>query len=360
MDFEDSESQRLIRNTVREYLSAHYPWQRLFAVEAGNDDITSAELRKLGRLGWLGMAGSEDASLLDVGAVVEEFGQAATPSPTVAANVCSYVLARCTGDLAGRLLAGLSDGATVITMSDYRPRASQAPMPNAIALADGHVTGELPLVPFAKKADYALAWCDNAGSRALAALPLASASHEPARLLNSRHHYNVRFDNVPMEGSALLAQGDDARDLEEQAQALSTALYLVEMAGLMRRMTAMTAEYISNRVQFGQPIAKFQKARHRSADMWMHSETVRWAAYDALWRFQNDQDDTMAIWLTKHAAIRAADLLFHNAHILHGGIGVGIEHPLHLYSQAILELAVRGGTMPEMIERTGGGMGAAA
>src|SRR3546814_17172535 len=72
----------------------------------------------------------------------------------------------------------------------------------------------------------------------------------------------------------------------ERCDALNTALSLIESAGLMQRVLEMTGEYISNRVQFGQPIAKFQAARHHAADLLMQAESTRWTAYHALWSFQ--------------------------------------------------------------------------
>jgi alkylation response protein AidB-like acyl-CoA dehydrogenase len=119
----------------------------------------------------------------------------------------------------------------------------------------------------------------------------------------------------------------------------------------MRRVLDMTTEHISTRKQFGQPIAKFQAARHRAAEMLMQVETTRWAAYHALWRFDLDSS-TDEIWLTKHWAVRAAARVYEISHLLHGGVGVSMEHPLHLYTQGIAAFAVRGGTMDELVTRT--------
>ena len=88
----------------------------------------------------------------------------------------------------------------------------------------------------------------------------------------------------------------------------------------------MTAEYISNRVQFGQMIGKFQAARHHAADMLMQTKTARWTAYRAFARFGTDPEDTQEIWLAKHWAVRASQTVFELAHLLHGGVGVGTEY----------------------------------
>jgi len=38
--------------------------------------------------------------------------------------------------------------------------------------------------------------------------------------------------------------------------------------------------------------------------------------------------------------------------MLHGGVGVGIEYSLHLYTLGIISFIVRGGTINEMTART--------
>ena len=37
--------------------------------------------------------------------------------------------------------------------------------------------------------------------------------------------------------------------------------------------------------------------------------------------------------------------------MLHGGVGVGTEYPLHLLTQGIIALAVRGGSLNELTNR---------
>jgi alkylation response protein AidB-like acyl-CoA dehydrogenase len=145
-----------------------------------------------------------------------------------------------------------------------------------------------------------------------------------------------------------LAQGAEAEALHERCDALCTAFGPIELAGLMQRVTEMTAEYISNRVQFGQPIAKFQAARHHAADMLMQTQTARWTAYHAS-TASRATVGYREIWLAKHWAIRASQTVFELAHLLHGGVGVGTEYPLHLLTQAMAAFAVRSGDMNEVV-----------
>jgi len=171
------------------------------------------------------------------------------------------------------------------------------------------------------------------------------------QMLDRQGYCNLQFEDVDAAALLVLARDGEAEALHERCDALNTAFSLIELAGLMQRVLEMTGEYISNRVQFGQPIAKFQAARHHAADLLMQAETSRWTAYHALWSFQTNAD-SREIWLAKHWAIRAAKSAFEITHLLHGGIGVGLEYPLHLYTQAMAAFAVRNGTLNEMVTRT--------
>jgi alkylation response protein AidB-like acyl-CoA dehydrogenase len=175
-------------------------------------------------------------------------------------------------------------------------------------------------------------------------------------VLDRADYATMDFDDLPLENVLILTEGRAAEAMHERCNVLTTAFGTIELAGLMQRVTAMTAEYISNRVQFGQPIAKFQAARHHAADMLMQTQTARWTAYHALARFEANPEDTQGIWLAKHWAVRASQTVFELAHLLHGGVGVGTEYPLHLLTQGVAACSVRAGDLDEMVGRINGGL----
>lgn len=356
MQFADSETQRLLRDTARSYLAAKFHWERLLEMEASGAGLTDAELAGFGELGWFGLVAPESAggggiSLLEAAVVVEEFGYAAVPSPVATNIVAGYVLALA-GDT-GEQLAAVASGARLHTVSEAsRRHASSANAHSTVTITDGRIDGVVAQAPFAGLAHAVLTPAVVDDAPAFVGLPLAAARLEPVELLDRSGYANICFEDASAAGYTVLATGERAEALYEQCAALLTALALIEQAGMMQRTLEMTTEYISHRVQFGQPIGKFQAARHRAAELLMQVETTRWAAYHALSRFQDDPDDTHEIWLAKHWAVRAVDRVYQNAHMLHGGVGVNMEYPLHLLTQALTASAVRGGTMDEMVERT--------
>jgi alkylation response protein AidB-like acyl-CoA dehydrogenase len=345
MDFHDSETQRLLRTTARSYFAEVFPFQRLSALHKGQEQLASSDVLPLRELGWLSLLGTGSdghtrGSLLDAAVLVEEAGYACAPVPLSVANIASSLLS-------SRSTRTRAAEDSLITLDELdRSQAGQS----SLTVTRGALSGRLRSVPFAHLSTSVIALTVIDGEHSLIALPLGQATIDRLILLDRACYADVTFKGVQVDAIDILASGDSAIALRTTCDALLTAFTTVEMAGLMRRILEMTAEHIKTREQFGQPIGKFQAARHRAAELLTQLETTRWAAYHALWRYEQDRD-APEIWLAKHWAARAADRVFQIAHLLHGGVGVGIEHPLHLYTQSIAAFAVRSGTMDEMTDR---------
>jgi alkylation response protein AidB-like acyl-CoA dehydrogenase len=355
MEFDDSETQRLLRSTARSYLAEAYPWERLYRLEAGGERLSAPDTGALRDLGWLTLLAPEaaggGASLLDAAVIAEELGYAGVATPVAVANISGSLLASANNAAGSELLASLVRDNKLCTISEASRRRSRGADGSLVA-SGGRIDGTLPVVPFADLCAFVLAPVSIDGVPAFAALPLAAAQLDPVEVLDARSSARVRFDAVRLERAAVLATGLQADELHDRCDALVTAFSLIELAGMMQRALELTTAHITTRVQFERPIATFQAARHRAAELLVQVETTRWAAYHALWRFERDPADREEIWLAKHWAVRAADRVYQHSHMLHGGVGVSMEHPLHLFTQGIAAFAVRGGTMDEMVSRT--------
>jgi alkylation response protein AidB-like acyl-CoA dehydrogenase len=359
--FADSETQKLLRDTARSFLRDRYAWERLYELERGRAQLSASDLREFAGLGWLGLttpesAGGAGASLLEAAVVIEEMGYAGVPSPVSVGSTAAYLLESAQSPEVEKHLRDLSSVSRLYTIAESN-RRTEANGYSPVRVDGGRLSGNVPLVPFGMAADYVLVLVSVDGIDAFALIALEGARREPVMVLDRADYANLDFDDVPSKSVLVLAEGTAAEAMHERCDALSTAFGLIELAGLMQRVTEMTAEYISNRVQFGQPIAKFQAARHHAADMLMQTQTARWTAYHALARFEADPDDRQEIWLAKHWAVRASQMVFELAHLLHGGVGVGTEYPLHLLTQGVAAWAVRAGDLNEMVGRINGGLG---
>ncbi len=111
---------------------------------------------------------------------------------------------------------------------------------------------------------------------------------------------------------------------------------------MLDRAMALTATYLLQREQFGQPLASFQGAQFQLTDGEVERAGLEELAKYALWSVETARaeaiDDALALRL---AAIEAADTVFRVAHQLHGAIGFCDETTLSWvsrYSQPLRRL----------------------
>ena len=106
-----------------------------------------------------------------------------------------------------------------------------------------------------------------------------------------------------------------------------------ELVGASRTMLQLARDHAVERIQFGQPIARFQAVRHRLADALVAVETAS-AAADAAW----EDASVLAAAAAKAIAGRNARAVAGHAQQVLAGIGFTTEHPLHRYVRRVLVL----------------------
>lgn len=100
-----------------------------------------------------------------------------------------------------------------------------------------------------------------------------------------------------------------------------------EAAGLLGAALASVVTYVSERKQFGRPLATFQAMRHRLAEAQVVTNSVYWLAMRAAVS-GDSADAAMALLHAQEAAKRVC----YDYHQFLGGMGMTLEHPLHLWT----------------------------
>jgi len=106
-----------------------------------------------------------------------------------------------------------------------------------------------------------------------------------------------------------------------------------ELVGASRRMLELAREHALDRIQFGQPIARFQAIRHRLAETLIAIEMAD-AVLGAAWLDHSPQTAAMA----KASAGRGARTAARHCQQVLAGIGFTTEHDLHRYVRRVLVL----------------------
>jgi alkylation response protein AidB-like acyl-CoA dehydrogenase len=106
-----------------------------------------------------------------------------------------------------------------------------------------------------------------------------------------------------------------------------------EAAGLLAAALDSTATHVTERQQFGRPIATFQAVRHRLAEAQVRTNGVYWLALKAAATLDPGDAALAALHAQETARETAYDF-----HQFLGAMGMTLEHPLHLWTYRLKAL----------------------
>ena len=164
----------------------------------------------------------------------------------------------------------------------------------------------------------------------------------------------VRLDRVPVVELATAGIGYEAAvETLSRRRALATA---VGLAAALQRTAELTIGYAGQRVQFGQPIARFQAVQTHLARLAADAQRVAVvvdAAQTALGEHDDPQLDLALVCAARTLAGEAAILGARLAHQVHGAIGVTMEYPLQRFTRRLWEWEASDGTAVRWAQRLG-------
>ncbi len=286
---------------------------------------------QLVELGWPLVAVPEDLGGLGLGlagacTLHKELGRGLTSAPFLPATM--VIDAVCRSELAERegWLERLTTGEYVA-----------APLCEPSVNLDGDsLTGQARAVQSADTASHVLIWTESADCVALVSMEQSGVVAEERPMWDTtRRLFEVRFDNVTLDDQLVLARG-------EQAQRLVTRLGTARDFGLAADATGgadalltMTVEHLTDRRQFGRPLAMFQALKHRCADLKAGTEAAEALLFSSLGEADTDTEDEGIVEtdaeMAKYLACSAFARVAEESLQLHGGIGMAAEHPCHLF-----------------------------
>ncbi|MFD1613260.1 acyl-CoA dehydrogenase family protein [Sphingomonas tabacisoli] len=282
----------------------------------------------ISELGFLMLAVPEHQGGLGLGndgpaTVQRELGRALVPGPAIAQMLTVTALAEAGEvELLERAMAG-----EVMTAS----------------LA-GTVDGErLNAVPDADLASHVLV----CGTDRVTLAPMSGASVTRRSTWDETRRL---FDVGLAEHGITLADGESAKTLRGRLDKQLSLALAGDALGAADAALAMSVEYLKTRRQFDRPLAMFQALKHRCADL----KTRLAAAESLFWsRAADPFASPVQVGALKAHATETACLIAEEAIQLHGGIGLTVEHPCHLYLKRAMLDAALGGNNDNRAEAAG-------
>ena len=346
MNFELSDEQTLLAETVKRFVATHYNFDaraKIIASPAGHSEDVWAALAEMGVLGlpFAEAHGGFGGTTVDLMLVMEAIGEGLLVEPYLATvGLGGRFVARAgTKAQQDRILPALIQGKHTLAFAHTEPGARYDLRQVALRArrsGDGYtLDGDKRMVLHGGSADTLVVSVRTSGGDTDAAgvtlllVPRTApgVSVKDYRTIDNLRAADIRFTNVSVGAEALLGREGEGYPLIEEVVDYATALCCAEAVGAIRYANEATLEYLKTRRQFGVPIGSFQALQHRMVDMMISYEQARSMSYLACVKIDTAEADERRRVISA-AKIKIADACRHVSQEsvqLHGGMGMTEE-----------------------------------
>lgn len=342
MDFDLTDEQALLRDTVRDLLNRQYnPESRLEVI--GTDLGWSRQVwNQLAELGVLGLSfaekdGGMEAGPVETMLVLEEIGRRLAPEPLLDAVLVPGGLISAVGtpDQRRRILPEVAAGSKLLAFAHGEPGTrwpDHAIATTATAQGEGYtLSGTKNPVPHGDCADDLVvsATLPDGGL----GLFLVAADATGVTRTSYATVDGLRGAQIVLDGAAaeLLGTGGDATSAVDEVLARAQAGLCAESIGAMEESLRLTTDYLKTRKQFGVTLSKFQTLTQRAANMYVSLELARSMSYYLTASLVDDAGNPVIASRARLQVSRSAKHIGQEAIQMHGGIGVTSEYPVSHY-----------------------------
>lgn len=337
MDFNYTDEQNALRDTLSRYITKDYPFEARRALAKSAEGFSRAHWKSFAELGLLALPFHEDfggmnGNAVDTMLVMEAFGRGLVLEPYLATVVVAGHLIRDVGSAAQKeaILPAIAGGERMLALAHYEAGSRyEVSRVDTAAKADGSgwkLSGAKAVVLGGGAADTLLVSA-NTGKGVSLFLVDSKAAGVTVRSTMTQdggRAAEVRLDNVAVGADALVGAQDGALPAIERALDYGIAALCAEAVGIMAALDEATLEYLKTRKQFGQPIGRFQALQHRMVDMVIATEQARSMAMMAAVKADSSDaaERRRALSAAKAYIGQQARFVGQQAVQLHGGMGV--------------------------------------
>ncbi|MGW0039134.1 acyl-CoA dehydrogenase family protein [Gordonia sp. NPDC003376] len=344
MDFELSEEQTMLRDTVRDVLNKAYDVEKLRAVSETERGWSTDVWRSLAEIGILGLTFAEEdggmgAGPVEFASVMTEIGRALAPEPYLDAVLVPGSLIAATADDATRaeLLGGLASGELLMAFAHHEAGDRWPVAAVQATVSDGTLTGTKSLVPQGNIADKLVVSARENGELGLYLVDADAegVTRTAYRTHDRRRGAQIEFADAP---ATRLGSGDATGVIADAEVGIQTAL-CAEAVGAMERALDLTVDYLKTRKQFGVTLSVFQALTHRAADVYVQVELARSMSQYATTALADGITDPIIASRAKLQICRSGRVVGQEAIQMHGGIGMTAEYPVGHYTSRLTAIS---------------------
>ena len=356
MDFDLSDDQRLLKDSVDRLVTDHYQFEQRKKYLSEPTGYNSAMWDRIAEMGLLGLPfdetlGGFGGGAVETAIVMEAFGRGLVLDPYFATVILGGGLLRRAAPTAllGALAPKVTAGKLKLAFAHVE-RHSRYDLADVSTTAQkdggGYVLdGAKSVVIHGDSADRVFVTARIAGERR-ARNGIGLFLIDPAAQGVTRRGYptqdglraaELTLTKLRVSADDLL--NDNALPVIEHVIDEAIAALCAEAVGALQSLQDLTLEYLKTRKQFGRPIGSFQVLQHRSVDMLVAVEQARSMAMFAavMAAEENPIERRRAISAAKVQIGRSARHVGQEAIQLHGGIGMTNEYAAgHYFKRATM------------------------
>ncbi|WP_230530045.1 acyl-CoA dehydrogenase family protein [Microvirga roseola] len=358
MDFDLSEEQRLLKDSVDRLMADRYDFEsrRRYAKEpeGWSRNLWSA----YAELGLLALPfdeayGGFGGGPVETMTIMEAFGRSLALEPYLATVILGGGLLHQGGSEEQKIayLPQVASGELRLAFA-HTERQSRYDLFDVATTAQRDGTGfvldgQKSVVLHGDSADKILVTARVAGSRRdragiglfLVDANAAGFSRRGYPTQDGQRAAEVTLESVRVDSANVIGDPENALPVVERIADTAMAALAAEAVGAMDEMLQLTVDYLKTRSQFGTTIGSFQVLQHRSSEMFVALEQARSMAMFAAMMAQeeNEEERRKAIAAAKVQIGRSGRFVGQQAIQLHGGVGMTMEYKVgHLFKRVTM------------------------
>lgn len=346
MDFDLSEEQRLLKESVEGLLTDAYDFEQRKKYMKEKGGWSRAIWGRLAEQGLLGLPFAEADGGFGAGAVetmivMEALGRALVVEPYLATVVIGGGFLRHGGSAAQKQahIPSIIDGSRTLAFAQLE-KTSRYDLNDVATSAKKKgqgwvIDGEKFVVVNGENADTLVVTARTKGAQRdragigvfLVPGNAKGIAKKTYPTQDGLHAADISFTGVEVGPEAALGDPDNGLALIERVVDEARTALCAEAVGAMDESLKTTVEYLKTRKQFGVPIGSFQSLQHRAADMFVALEQARSMSMFATMAadFEDAAERAKAVAAAKVQVGKSGKFVGQQSIQLHGGIGMTME-----------------------------------
>jgi alkylation response protein AidB-like acyl-CoA dehydrogenase len=358
MNFELSEEQRMIQQTVERFVEDNYDLNTRVALSSNSPGFSTDYWQSMAELGWLGLPFEEEdggfgGNQIDVLVVMEQFGRGLVLEPYLASIVMGGGALKRGGTdaLKGEMLPGVIEGSLQLAFA-YAEVQSRFDLDDVITSArkEGEnftLNGQKSMVQNAETADQIVVTARTSGGQVdqqgitlfLIAADAEGLTRDNFPTVDGLRASEITLENVCVGPERILGKVDQGFNILQSVANDAMLALGAEAVGAMEVLYKDTVDYTQQREQFDHPLSEFQVLQHRMVDMFMEYEQCKSLLYRATMEtIQDPEAAQRTIHALMHLIGKSGLFIGENAVQLHGGMGMTEELRIGHYFKRLLAI----------------------